>query len=141
MNSLSGSKSSYKSTTFNVDVIVFPCYDADNSYPENQHFVWSYHIVIKNHNEHPIQLMSRYWRIIDDQAQINEVMGEGVVGRQPEIPPQGEYEYCSEAHLKTPSGFMHGTYHMVNMTTSETFSVDIPEFSLDSPYLLCTSIH
>jgi len=36
--------------------------------------------------------------------------------------------------LDTPSGIMHGIYHMVVPDTGEAFDVGIPAFSLDSPH-------
>ena len=64
---------------------------------------------------------------------VKEVNGPGVVGEQPIINPGESYEYMSGAPLPTPSGIMEGTYEMIN-DTGESFDVEIPLFSLDSPY-------
>lgn len=55
------------------------------------------------------------------------------MGEKPFIPPGAEYHYTSGTPLTTPSGIMEGTYHMITQK-GEHFDVDIPAFSLDSPY-------
>ena len=64
-----------------------------------------------------------------------EVKGPGVIGEQP-ILKQGEsFEYTSGTHLRTDSGIMEGTYQMQYVDSNASFfDVDIPAFSLDTPY-------
>lgn len=57
-----------------------------------------------------------------------------MVGEQPVLEPGDSFEYTSGTPLNTPSGFMTGSYHMVNSDTGEQFDIAIPVFSLDSPY-------
>jgi ApaG protein len=57
-----------------------------------------------------------------------------VVGKQPVLEPGASFEYTSGTPLPTPSGFMTGSYHMVNPATREQFDIAIPVFSLDSPH-------
>ena len=59
--------------------------------------------------------------------------GPGVVGKQPVLKPGESFEYSSGAPLPTPSGFMVGRYQMVR-EDGERFEIDIPAFSLDSPW-------
>jgi ApaG protein len=115
--------------TINVD----PVYLEDESEPEEDYFLWAYTINILNKSKEPIQLISRYWRITDSQGIIHEVSGEGVVGEQPILNPGESYEYTSGVPLTTPSGIMVGAYMMEN-DMGESFIVDIPPFSLDSPF-------
>ena len=77
-------------------------------------------------------MRTRHWKITDDRGKLQEVMGEGVVGKQPTLAPGESFEYTSGVPLSTPSGFMVGTYQM-ETTGGERFDVDIPAFSLDSP--------
>ena len=49
------------------------------------------------------------------------------------IRPGEGFEYTSGAPLATPSGLMVGAYGM-EADGGETFDVDIPAFSLDSPH-------
>jgi ApaG protein len=60
------------------------------------------------------------------------VRGHGVVGEQPVLGPGECFEYTSGVPLQTSSGFMTGSYGMVN-AAGEAFEIDIPAFSLDSP--------
>ena len=80
-----------------------------------------------------MRLRTRYWRITDAAGLTEEVKGDGVVGEQPVIRPGEGYEYTSGAPLNTPSGLMVGAYGM-ETAAGEEFHVDIPAFSLDSPY-------
>lgn len=123
----------YEKITSDVLIKVEPSYLEEQSSPEDSHFVWAYRVTIENKSDKTIQLRSRYWRITDDQGHTQEVEGDGVVGEQPVLDPGQSYEYTSGAPLPTPSGFMSGNYLMEGMDGSK-FKVDIPAFSLDSPY-------
>jgi ApaG protein len=56
------------------------------------------------------------------------------VGEQPVLEPGESFEYTSGTPLATPSGFMRGTYHMIDTLSGDPFDVVIPAFSLDSPH-------
>jgi ApaG protein len=77
--------------------------------------------------------MRRHWHITDSHGRIHEVQGEGVVGEQPVLQPGESFEYTSGTPLATPSGFMVGSYQMIDKTGS-SFNVSVPAFSLDSPH-------
>src|SRR5690606_33720899 len=98
------------------------------------HYVWAYRVVIENQGPDAIRLRSRYWRITDANGTTQEVSGEGVVGEQPVLKSGEIYEYTSGAPLATPSGFMSGAYTMEGLSSGKRFTVDVPAFSLDSPY-------
>ncbi|MCB9991273.1 MAG: Co2+/Mg2+ efflux protein ApaG [Rhodospirillales bacterium] len=123
----------YSKVTNNIRVSVEPAYLEDQSAPEDSHYVWSYHVKIQNEGAETIQLRSRYWKITDNNGITQEVEGDGIVGEQPKLEPGGSYEYTSGAPLPTPGGIMVGTYRMFR-DNGEDFLVDIPAFSLDSPY-------
>ncbi len=57
----------------------------------------------------------------------------GLVGEQPRLEPGDAFEYISRVPLTTPSGIMTGTYQM-ETRDGESFDVEIPAFSLDSPH-------
>ena len=122
----------YESVTRNIHVVVRPKYLQSQSRPDDDHFVWAYTITIANKGIEIVTLRTRHWKITDDRGKIQEVMGEGVVGKQPTLAPGESFEYTSGVPLATPSGFMVGTYQM-ETTGGERFDVDIPAFSLDSP--------
>ena len=60
--------------------------------------------------------------------------GAGVVGEQPILREGESFRYTSGCPLSTPSGFMVGTYQMVD-ENGDAFEVTIPAFSLDSPHV------
>ncbi|MCH7864728.1 MAG: Co2+/Mg2+ efflux protein ApaG [Proteobacteria bacterium] len=125
--------SAYAQTTAAIKVIVEPFYLEEQSEPEDNHYVWAYHVRIENNGQKTVQLMTRHWRITDSLGNTQEVQGDGVVGEQPVLTPGGSFEYTSGTPLGTPSGIMVGTYQM-ETESGDRFDVDIPAFSLDSPH-------
>ncbi len=123
----------YARTARSITVTVEPFYLDDQSAPEENHFVWAYHVCIQNHSEQTVQLLTRFWRITDSLGNVQEVRGDGVVGEQPILNPGDSFEYTSGTPLPTPSGIMVGAYQMLAQS-GERFDVDVPAFSLDSPY-------
>lgn len=123
----------YQAMTRDIRVVVEPVYLEEQSQPEDNHYVWAYTIQIENHGAQTVQLRTRYWRITDSTGHTQEVRGIGVVGEQPVLRPGESFEYTSGAPLGTPTGFMTGVYEMQS-EDGETFDVEIPTFSLDSPY-------
>ena len=123
----------YEKVTDNIRITVEPEFLEDHSKPEEDHYVWAYHIRIDNDGAEQVQLKSRYWKITDSKGITQEVKGDGVVGEQPELMPGDHFEYTSGAPLNTPGGIMVGSYKMIKKN-GDLFIVDIPAFSLDSPY-------
>jgi ApaG protein len=124
----------YSRTTRDVRVSVRSFFLADQSQPEENHFVWAYKVTIENHGREAVQLLRRTWQITDARGRTQHVHGPGVVGEQPLLEPGETFEYTSGTPLDTPSGFMVGAYHMVVPSSGESFDVAIPAFSLDSPH-------
>ncbi len=125
-------KSAYKAITHSIEVTVEPEFLPDQSSQEENYYVWSYHVTLQNKGEEALQLMSRYWKITDANGHVEEVNGPGVVGEQPILGPNGSFSYTSGTYLATTSGFMAGTYFMIN-GEGEEFAIEIPAFSLDMP--------
>ncbi len=123
----------YNAVTRHISVTVTPYFIEDQSDPEDNHFVWAYQVNIENTGGETVQLKSRYWHITDAHGQVQEVRGDGVVGEQPVLRPGESFEYTSGTPLSTPSGIMVGRYQM-ETKGGEGFEIDIPAFSLDSPY-------
>ncbi len=103
------------------------------SRPAEDKYVWSYTISIENHGPDTVTLRSRHWHITDAVGSKQEVRGDGVVGEQPTLQPGHSFQYTSGCPLNTPSGVMVGSYRMVT-SKGEEFDIDVPAFSLDSPY-------
>lgn len=123
----------YQKITNGIAVTVQPEFLEDQSSPNEGHFVWAYHVRIENQGPETVQLVARHWRITDAIGRLHEVEGPGVVGEQPVLRSGEAFEYTSGTPLGTPSGIMVGTYRMLDKEGS-AFNVDIPAFSLDSPY-------
>lgn len=122
----------YEETTRDIRVTVRPIYLPDQSEPDQGHYVWAYQVRIENQGGQEVQLLNRYWRIVDSLGRVQEVRGAGVVGEQPILKPGEAFEYTSGTPLSTPSGIMGGTYEMEAEGVGR-FDIKIPTFSLDSP--------
>ena len=122
----------YRAVTRDIEVTVSPRFLSDRSAPDKGQFFWAYTIEISNNGGETVQLKTRYWHITDAMGRVQEVRGAGVVGEEPVLKPGENFEYTSGVPLPTPSGFMTGTYGMVT-AAGETFDIDIPAFSLDTP--------
>jgi ApaG protein len=124
----------YSALTQNIRVTVRPEFSPERSEPSDGAYFWIYSIEIANQGQRRVKLMQRHWRITDALGHLETVDGPGVVGEQPTIAPGHAFRYSSGCPLRTPSGFMVGTYSMVD-EEGRTFDVEIPAFSLDSPFL------
>ena len=110
-------------------------YIEDQSEPENQRYVFSYTITISNLGNGEAQLLRRHWLITDANGKKMVIEGEGVVGEQPKIAPNGEYTYTSGTITKTPLAVMQGHYTMINEHGDE-FTADVAPFRLSVPNIL-----
>ena len=124
----------FTATTNDVRVSVRAFFLADRSKPEESQFFWAYRVRIANEGAAAVRLMARTWLITDAAGRTQRVHGDGVIGQTPVIAPGETFEYTSGTPLTSPSGFMHGQYHMVDPATGALFDVKIPAFSLDSPH-------
>jgi ApaG protein len=107
-------------------------YIPEQSEPMKEKFVWSYEVTIENTSEESVQLLNRYWRIVDMTGHIEEVQGAGVIGLQPVIKPGKHFVYSSFCQLMTPQGTMSGHYQFQTMGEAQ-FLVEIPKFILSAP--------
>ena len=123
----------YSATTHNIRVSVEPEFLDQESAPEDNEYLWAYHIQIENQGSETVQLRTRHWLITDANGQTVEVHGEGVVGKQPVLKPGQSFEYSSGTPLTSPSGVMRGSYEM-SLENGTGIEVTIPVFSLDSPH-------
>jgi len=122
----------YRAVTRQIVVTVVPNFMPERSSDAEQRYFWSYTIAIINAGVETVQLRTRHWIITDATGRTQEVRGEGVVGEQPTLAPGERFEYTSGVPLPTASGFMSGHYQMVT-DSGETFEIEVPTFSLDSP--------
>ena len=123
----------YSALTHDVRVTVRPEFALERSEPALSRYFWTYTVEIANLGPAAVQLTHRHWRITDGRGRLEEVRGPGVIGEQPVIEPGQAYSYTSGCPLTTPSGIMAGVYRMID-ENGRGFDVEIPAFSLDSPF-------
>ena len=119
----------YDATTEAVTVTVRPVYLDDKSDPIAGRFVFAYFVTIANESAYEVQLLRRRWLITDAHERVQEVEGEGVVGRQPTLRPGESHEYHSFCVLPTFTGEMTGTY-LLQREDGARFRAEIPRFYL-----------
>lgn len=110
-------------------------YIKGQSTPDENRYVFAYTITISNQGTVPAKLLTRHWYITNSDNDVQEVIGEGVVGEQPHIAPGESYRYTSGAILETPVGSMHGSYQMI-ADDGNRFQADIQPFNLSIPHVL-----
>jgi len=116
-----------------IDISVTTQYLHEQSDPKEGKYAFSYTIGIENRGEQPLKLLSRHWIITDDNNQVEEVRGPGVVGLQPLIQPGQKFVYTSGAVLTTQFGTMQGSYEILKPDGSK-FEAPIPAFLLSRPH-------
>ena len=124
---------SFTAVTRDIEVTAEPAYCVERSAPDDGGYFWTYTITLTNRGGSAAQLLARHWDIVDETGAREMVDGPGVVGEQPVLEPGESYTYTSGVPLTTPSGMMRGHYRMRDADGS-LFDIDIPAFSLDSPY-------
>ena len=122
-------------TTEGIRVTVKPAYWPERSAPDSHQYAFMYTVEISNTSQETAQLRSRHWFITDATGKVEEVRGEGVVGKQPRLQPGERFEYTSWAQLRTPFGSMRGTYTM-ERPDGRQFEARIGEFALTLPHSL-----
>lgn len=120
----------YKVTN-RIRISVRPQYMADQSQPFLRRYIFAYFVRIENVGKQVVQLISRRWHIHDSIGEEYEVSGEGVIGEQPVLGPGDTHEYQSFCILKSPSGFMEGSYHFIAQG-APSFDAAIPRFLLEA---------
>ncbi|MDQ4420875.1 Co2+/Mg2+ efflux protein ApaG [Sphingobium sp. DEHP117] len=122
----------YYAATDDIIVRVSVSFLPEQSEPGRGRWFWAYHVRIENEGDAPVQLLTRRWSITDGRGAIHHVEGEGVVGEQPVIHPDGSYDYVSGCPLNTSTGVMEGHYTMV-AADGRMLRVAIPRFALVAP--------
>ncbi|CAN5657244.1 Co2+/Mg2+ efflux protein ApaG [soil metagenome] len=116
-----------------VEISVEVFYQPEYSQPVLHEFMFAYRISIINHNAFTVQLLRREWSIFDSSGEHRQVEGDGVVGQQPVLSSNENFQYVSGCNLKTEIGKMWGTYEMLNTNSQQKFKVEIPAFQMIAP--------
>ena len=118
-----------------IEILIATEYLEGESEPDTQRYLFAYTITITNRGESTIKLLDRYWKITDSNNKVQEVHGEGVVGKQPEIPAGKSFRYTSGTMIATKVGTMEGYYGMIG-ENGQLFKAPIPIFTLADPGVL-----
>ena len=121
--------------TYALTVHVESNYVPEQSYPDQNRYVFAYTITMENTGDIAARLLKRHWVITDANNKVQEVRGEGVVGEQPYLPPGKRFRYTSAAVLETPLGCMQGNYELI-ADDGVAFEAPIPVFRLSSSITL-----
>ena len=120
-------------TTKGITIKVETYYLEDQSNPSKEHFCHAYQINIFNNSDRKVKLLSRHWIIRDSNKEDREVVGNGVVGEQPELAPGEFYEYVSWCPIESEIGEMYGAFVMLDLDSNDKFDVVVPRFQLIFP--------
>ena len=120
---------------YDISILTETEYVNDQSFPDEERYVFAYTITITNTGLVAATLLRRHWLITDANCKVQEVRGDGVIGEQPNIMPGESFQYTSAAVLETPVGCMQGTYEMI-ADDGVDFDVQIPVFNLSTPNTL-----
>lgn len=122
----------YTKNTEDLKITVQPFYVNDKSDPSKDFYFYAYRVVIHNNGHEPMQLMKRQWVIKDGLGKIENVQGDGVIGKQPIIEPGDFFTYTSFSILRTSTGNMRGRYQFKDVS-GHLLWADIPLFFLRRP--------
>lgn len=116
-----------------IQIDVTSRYLKEQSDPAARRFAFAYTVEITNTGSVTVQLLNRHWFISDDDNQVEEVQGEGVVGKQPQIAPGETFSYTSGAVIQSEVGTMRGSYGMI-AEDGTRFDAEISPFLLAMPH-------
>lgn len=120
---------------YNIKVTVETQYIEPESRPEQNFYVFAYHVTIENIGEIAAKLLTRHWIITDANGRVQEVKGDGVIGEQPYLEPGERFRYTSGTMMETPVGTMEGSYQM-HADDGHDFDAEIQPFVLALPNML-----
>ncbi len=117
---------------YSINVKAQPIYIPEQSDPEESRYVFAYTITLRNTGDIAARLLTRHWIITNANGEVQEVRGDGVVGKQPYLKPGDDYRYTSGSIMETPVGSMRGSYQMI-ADDGTHFDAEIPTFTLAVP--------
>jgi len=121
--------------THGVRIKVRAKFCPEHSEPEKKFWFYQYTVTIINESDDTVQLIGRHWHISDSNGQTEEVVGKGVIGKQPVLEPGKSFTYSSNCPLSTELGSMYGCFQMVTKD-GEEFDANIAPFTLSQPHLI-----
>ncbi len=122
-------------TTEGIRIRVKAAFWDERTVPEKSQWAYSYTVTIVNEGSRAATLRRRHWVITDAAGHVEEVKGDGVVGKQPRLEPGESFEYTSYSMIRTPFGSMQGKYVFERNDGAE-FTAIIGAFALTQPNAL-----
>lgn len=113
----------YTSTSENITVSVTPEYVPARSDPDNNDYMFYYHVTITNNSDKSIVVLNRNLTIKEGCGKVWKNEGSGLLGEQPLIRSNSSYGYTSFAPLNTPTGSIRGTLLISN---GDKFEIEFP---------------
>jgi len=98
-------------------------------------YAFAYTVTIRNTGEVAAQLVARQWLVTNAHGRTEEVRGLAVVGHQPLLKPDEQFEYTSWTRIDTPHGSMSGTFFCMS-EQAHSFESPVAEFVLVHPNAL-----
>lgn len=125
-----------EAVTHNVRVSVKSIYiEKESNLFANRH-LFAYFVTIRNESDRVVQLMDRYWKIVNIGGKEFEVTGDGVVGKQPVLKPGQSFGYNSYCVLYGFEGYMEGYYRFRDQgrgtEPNASLKIEVPQFQLRS---------
>ena len=118
-----------------IKVEVETAFLPEQSAPQDNRYVFSCTITIRNEGPGAARLLTRHWIITDSNGKVQEVRGNGVVGEQPHLKPGQGFRYSSGTVIETPVGAMQGSYQMED-DDGGRFDAPVAPFRLAMPGIL-----
>ena len=112
-----------------------PQFIKEQSSADENRYVFAYTVTLSNVGTNTVKLVARQWLIVDSNHKVQEVRGEGVIGKQPILKPGHLFRYTSGTIIETPVGVMQGHYIFIS-EEGEQFTAIIPRFTLSIPRVL-----
>lgn len=122
-------------TSYPVEIDVSTCYLAKDSEPNDNYYLFNYHITIYNRGDKDITILSRHWTVTDGNGHKKEIKGTGINGKQPFIGMGHSFDYNGSSNLPTPVGSIQATY-LVELDTGDQLEVFTKPLSLAVPGIL-----
>lgn len=119
----------YAATTRDITVTIHPIYLDEPSNFFQKEFAFAYAVQIENRSDEEVQLLRRHWIITEENGRLQDMEGEGVIGKQPVIAPGRTHCYSSSCTIHSFGGIMEGTY-LMQRESGERFRAIIPRFPL-----------
>lgn len=121
--------------TKGIKITVSTTFRPDLTQLNKQLYFFNYSVKIENLSTSRVQLLSRYWRIVDSLAPTRIVEGKGIIGEQPVLEPGESHVYTSGCDLSSELGYMEGYYNFVTINDkgeqTKQFKVEVPRFHLE----------